>query len=288
MGAIADAGNAVYNWYNQDKSAFDKYGNVQNNTHDLQDQFNQRFGGAPYNVADGDVSKSGLTNYMLRLWNDMDPIFECWLPEQFGFELMSEWEAPYANTAANAINGTGVGGVIANMAAASSGLTPRFRYTTMQFWQGNSPVSFSFRLQFRAEADAATEVVYPILLLASLSLPAEAPNSGILIAPAENHSIDAAKAWERIKVAYDNVVNGQNLPTPPSGIGGSLNLQIGDFLRVKDVFIKSMSPSFQTRFEARGLPIEADLDITFETRFTPTVQDVQSWFLAAPQTGANP
>lgn len=273
-------------WYDDEKAAFERYGNVGNSVNDLNNRFGERFGGAPYNAAEGNASQSGLSNYTLRLWNGQDLIFEHWLPETFGFSLSSEWEAPYANTAANAINSTGVGGVVLNIASASTGLTPRFRYTTMQFWQGNAPVAFPFTLQFRAEADAVREVVYPILLLASLGLPAEAPSTGILIAPAQAESIDTSMAYNSFVTQLRNLA-GADLPTPPTGLGGSLILQIGDFLRIDDVYIESMDPQFQTRFEERGMPIEADLNIVFKTRFTPTVQDVQKWFLGAPNTGSN-
>lgn len=270
------------------KKTYDKYGNLSSGVGSAQDAMSDRYGGAPYNVADGDATKSGLTNYTLRLWNDQELIFEHWLPESFGFELASEWIAPYANTAADAINGTGVGGPIAHVGAASFGITPRNRYTTMQFWQGSSPVSLSFRLQFRAEADAAREVVYPILLLASISSPAEEPSTGVLLAPATAHAIDAAEVLKSAIDLGNALVGNGPLPTGVSGIGGDLHLQIGDFLRIKDVFIKSISPVFQTRFESRGLPIEADLDIVFETRFTPTVQDIESWFIGTPAAGGNP
>lgn len=233
-----------------------------------------------------DPKLSPLGIYKLRLWNADELLFEHWLPEQFEFSLDSEWASPYATALSSAMESNSIVGGAAALTGAAYGLTPRFRWATMQFWQGNSPVSFQFNLEMRAEYNPIQELIVPFLLLSSLALPVENKElGGVLIAPATGKGIDISKdILSKLDAAFSSadVLNniGDAISTIKNGIkfGGDLHLQIGRFLTIKDVILKTVSPSFPTRMSKDGIPTEMNLQLAFETRFTPTAQEVIDWF----------
>lgn len=252
-------------------------------------KFGSSIGSSLGNIPKNNIPTSRYGMYMLRLWNKDKLIFEHWLPENFQFALNSEWEAPYANTSANLLQNSlgGTGGALVDVATASTGLTPRFRYTTMQLWQGSAPVTFNFQLQMRAESDPVAEIVAPVLKLCAIALPAEDEKLGhMLIAPATARSIEYAGTLEQLKeigsnidpLSLSSITDAAGKINSNVQFGGSLNLTIGRFLQINDVVIENIAPSFPTRFDRNGIPIECDLELSFKTRFTPTVQDVISWF----------
>ncbi len=60
---------------------------------------------------------------------------------------------------------------------------------------------------------------------------------------------------------------------------GEISMQIGNFLYIPDVVIKSVNNTFKTLMTVGGIPLAVEVDVSVATHQIPSVEDVQSWFV---------
>ena len=65
---------------------------------------------------------------------------------------------------------------------------------------------------------------------------------------------------------------------------GQINLQIGQFLYIRDVILKDVSNLFKVVMTTDGIPMSVEVTVTFETHQIPTVEDVAGWLLVQPNS----
>lgn len=206
------------------------------------------------------------TNYKLYLMQDDKIILEEPLPDNYQFQVGGEWAAPWADTATNLVGNNVFFGAVKE----GTGVTARNVVTSAQRWQGNAPLSFSFPLQLRANS-STNEVVNPLKVALFSVLPSQLGGTGQLVQPSSSNLIhvDTSKFDLFSLGTWQDAIS----------FGGTMTVQIGNFMRVKDVFLKGISVDTPTKFHKSGAPIEINLTLEIETIFTPTLQAAESWFL---------
>lgn len=232
--------------------------------------------------------------YRVRLYRGEKLLFKGWLPENFTFTLDSQWDTPLANTINDAI------GPMAS-SISYTGLTPRHKAVTYQAWQGSSPVAFNLSIHLKAEDDARADVVERVRRLGQLVLPGEIGTGalGFYTAPASIGAsvIQGIEQSTGVSLGVplpsgSDGTQGQGEGAGDRAIGalrqmenavtqrGFFKLIIGqNFMVIDDVIVKTVSPNFYVRMDrTHKVPIEAEVDVTFETAFTPSRNDFNKWF----------
>lgn len=230
--------------------------------------------------------------YRLRIYRDGRLYVKGWLPETFSFNLTSQWDSPFANMLANRLGALGQG-------AGYVGLSARAQFLTVQAWQGSSPVQFNIPLHLWARNDAREDVSQIVQKLGELVLPSKL--GGMFIPPASiggsiarSLASGVARLAPGVAPIQDGAAIGAAAGIAAGGgdadaigdaigrdesYGGFITLQIGEFLEIPDLICTSIVPQFFSRMDkTHKNPIEATVDITFETLYTPAVEDFKEWF----------
>ena len=174
-------------------------------------------------------------------------IVTAWLPEQFALRLQNKWEQYFANIIDNKVNA-----IASHGSAAMSAFTNKsffIKALTGHVWMGTEAIEFQLQLQFDANTDIDKDVFDPISKLIIWSSPSE-DNGAILTAPGPN------------------LISANN----------RLSLRIGKFLYFDSVIIPNMDITWHSMMHESGIPIAADVEISFRTFYTMTRQDIMALF----------
>jgi len=182
------------------------------------------------------------------------------LPERYNISVSSQWDSPFANKSISESLGAGTSSATIDGLMSGLGIGTRNKMQLAQVWQSTSPITFNVDLVFNAVTNTQLDIMYKHLGLLKLVCPAEAVgfgiNTGVLVAPG---------------------------PTVLGGaIGGrNITLQLGMYLRMENVIVKSVSSDIQTICGADGIPHSMTINVEFETFFSGvTTDDLESFFIA--------
>lgn len=221
------------------------------------------------------------------------------LPENFSLEMSSSYDRPLAQPASQiagqAMQGAGVPGgqivsnpMVEQVSTMTTGMTTQVKYLSAAVWSSGSVLGISMPFIMYAQSDAVKEVAEIELKLLQLAAPAEV--GGFLQAPGPR--IANAQA------ALDSVIAGATLgnsgsfrPGEIGDIGGdNITLYLGKFLEIGPCIIRSVNVTHDTMFDNAGRPITAVINVTFETYFTTTKEDLAKFFrpILGEPTNANP
>lgn len=170
--------------------------------------------------------------------------------------------------------------------------------TSRRVWNGSTPMSLSIKMVFEAVEDTNREVVYPIMMLGSMVLPAEtlytADSENRISSQFGNLQEAAAKALDKLPllgppgpspfslegiVDLKSILSTQVVSQIEALEGGDhIMIEIGNFLTFDNVIIKSISPVIPIKFATNGQPISAVININFETYEMLTVESFQNSF----------
>lgn len=213
-----------------------------------------------------DVSQN--PNYMAVIHCESRGIHvELPMPENFNFSLGSSFASPFAQ------------GFVRNGIATATtllGLTNLVTQSmTMQVWQGTTDVQFQMTFELFATTDADKEVVKPIYDLLSLTLPGRTSSFGGFLVP-PGPSIDTKNS--DVNVSFKSGVQANVV------FKNEISLQIGNFVRFDSVVIESVNHVFDSHFDSRGLPLAANIDISFKTFVVPTVEDLSKILIGSSKS----
>jgi len=161
------------------------------------------------------------------------------MQEKFEMGTKSEWRPM---TAATLLTRLGI------EPTAWFGRTPLNRWVTRRVWTGTTPLQFSLNLKFIAEDDAEREVLLPCQELQRMCLPYRG---------------------EKIKGDWFLSPPGPSMIqwwTPEGGGRGEIiTITIGALLQIKKCVVHDVKVIYPPAFLAGGLPMYANVNITFET-----------------------
>jgi len=190
------------------------------------------------------------------------------LPENFGFQLASSYDRPYAKplseVAGNA-TGTGQATAMAETAArATTGLTSVMKYLSGAVWSSGSSLVLTVPFVIVAHDNAYLEVTDKMKKLMQLAAPSESA-AGTLIAPGPHiGNMEAIKSGD--------FTGGAQLG------GDEITLRIGRFFKFTPCIINDVNATFDSQFDAMGNPIAATINVTFEAFWTTTKEDLDKFF----------
>lgn len=225
-------------------------------------------------------------------------VIPLYLPENFQWNFSSSFDQPFAQ---GLVNSPGL-----NQAAKFFGASLTSQSMSVQVWQGTACPELSMTFQLIAENDPVEDILLPIKRLSKLVLPGVGPAKllsppGPRIDPAVAGAAAGAILTAGASAAIGSLVGAATLDfdkvvgsakSAASSVGASLDdllnnpknnvtLYIGRFLRFPSVVIQSVSQTYDTIFDARGLPLKASIDVTFSTWYVPVKADVNRIFQGA-------
>lgn len=191
------------------------------------------------------------------------------IPEELSFTLTSEWETLLKNfisgSSLDNSNIINAGINAASTVATLSGFkTPLSQIATYPTWIGNGPIEFQIPFKFNAISNTAADVTQPWTKLLRLVCPTASADNFIVRAPGPTLTIDPET----------------KMPTLERG--KVLSLRIGNFIYIRGVIITGITNTMPAKFDINGKPISAFAEVTFRTIFSPTVKDIEQWFIADP------
>lgn len=190
------------------------------------------------------------------------------IPENFGFHLSSTYDRPFAKPLSETIgNKVGMGeeaGMAEQIARATTGLTSINKYLSGSVWSSGSSLILTIPFAIVAYDNAKEEVTDKIKKLMQLTTPTTA--AGFLVAPGPHiGNLDAIRSGDVSAVAQ---------------LGGDeITLRIGRFFKFTPCVINDVNATFDTQFDARGNPIAATVNVTFEAFWTTTSEDLDAAFI---------
>jgi len=192
------------------------------------------------------------------------------LPENFGLHLSSSYDRPFAKPlsemAGEKTGDSEAAGNAENVLRATTGITTLNKYLSGAVWSSGSTLTITIPFVIVAYDDAYTEVTETMKKLLQLVAPSEGP-VGVLIAPGPNLG---KSGLSMLKGDF----------TESSAIGGDeITLHIGRFFKFTPCIINSVDCTFDTQFDAKGNPIAATINVTFEAYWTTTKEDLDAFFV---------
>jgi hypothetical protein len=201
------------------------------------------------------------------------------IQNKVGFFVNGEW-APFMPT-------TGLSNEINQITQLMFKRVLIARFTSRRIWSGTSPVELTLGLAFNALTDARLNVVTPVLKLLQMASPSEtSQGTGIktLIPPGPSPFYTDAdvEAIKKGTTEYLGEASGKLTESVIEHIkdGDEITVSIGKYLKFEKVVVKNVSPVFDTKHDANGFPIAANVQITFQTYEIPTKQSLENMILA--------
>lgn len=187
------------------------------------------------------------------------PLIQAYLPETISFNLNSEWDS-LMNSFAGIMPG-GLGDSAKSFFDAYGAVTGHRsflrQFSTFPAWKGNGPLEFTIPFVFSAIEDARRDVLNPMVALMKLVCP---DLDGLLLnSPGPSFTI------QNNNVMFD-----------PDKI---VNLSIGRYIYIRGVIITDVRNSVTSKFDINGVPMQAQVDVTLRTSFSPTKRDIVEWFV---------
>lgn len=189
-----------------------------------------------------------------------EEVIKAYVQKNFKISTSSEWSAPFANLGSNATLDT----LLSIM-----GLSLRTTTLSTQVWRGTSPLRMRLTFELHAEHDALTEVVIPARQLLSLALPStnsRAPT--VLVPPGPNLFGEIAR--EAVGAVNKSFGTSFSVPKIATDSGQTINIYISKFLEFKRIIVTDVSTDFATKFDIKGYPMSAAIDIGFTTHTVVT------------------
>jgi hypothetical protein len=145
-------------------------------------------------------------------------------------------------------------------------------------WKGSSPMRLSLLMRFEAVIDPLLEVLQPLRILGSLTLPVETSSTTgsalpFLGPPGPSpfqlqlqKSVRSAKLKEVASVV--NSFQG----------GDQIQIEIGEFLTFFNVIVREVALAVPIKFDISGNPMSATVNVLFETYEMMTAESFRSSF----------
>lgn len=189
-----------------------------------------------------DVSKTTNPDYKIHLscpGHNLEIVTD--MPEELTIGVTSEWESRLPFTLSSILE-TALGNIGESLVKiwGENRILQEYSY---QMWMGTSPIEIPLTFLFDAVTDAERDVYRPVQGLMGLVLP----------------------------------VNDGTILKPPGPIRGGDNygvtIRIGRMMMFQDCIMQSANQTLDTRLDAKGFPIAAQVECTFQTNIVYGHQD---------------
>lgn len=192
------------------------------------------------------------------------------LPESFSFGLTSHFDRPLDQPLSNLNKGDGLmnNAVVKSGLTAITGQTTKMKFLSGAVWTGGSYLSISLPFLLHAYTDAKVDVMDKLVQLMSLVAPSEDGLGGTMRAPGPTvANLDA--------IMEGNFSQQGN----PAQMGGDLiTVNLGRFISLTPCIITEVVPTFDTMFDENGTPMGVSVNVSIETFFTTTQEDLLKAF----------
>jgi hypothetical protein len=147
-------------------------------------------------------------------------------------------------------------------AAGFSGFT---MLNSRRIWRGTSPLKFTIKLRFMAEDNVRKDVIDQVRMLLRWASPSEDATGplgsiGFLLPPGPS-PLHNNMAWVK-SLGLGSVYNSALSWTSRDE---RIDITVGKFLRFESVILQRVAPEFGARFDRDGQPVDAEVDVSFET-----------------------
>ena len=180
-------------------------------------------------------------------------IIKAWMPEELRIGVESTWDSPFSDV------GSGLSGNLLSL----GGVSLKTKSSSIQVWQGSSPIEMTLPLIFIAETNSSLEVVDPIVKLQQLTIPGLEKDGERFIPPGPSLFDLQKKAKQLVGLSSE---------TDKGTRGDLITIRIGKFVEFRNVILTNVSSNFKLRMSPEGSPMEADAEVTFRT-FTQQDKD---------------
>lgn len=162
------------------------------------------------------------------------------------------------------------------------------KFFSRRIWNGSRPLELRLPMKFAAVKDAFQDVVAPVQRLLKMTL----PRRGGLILEDQVKALNEYTSKVGIKVPQTQMLIPPG-PDPFTEIqtggkqltGDRIDIYFGKIACFRNVIISDVSATFDSRVDANGKPIAADVDLQFQTYEMYTAEDVNLAFNATEDTG---
>jgi hypothetical protein len=223
-------------------------------------------------MADPPTDTAGVTHpsgqskyYIVIISSSIHGHVQAWLPDSIQISIRSNW---------GSIVSTELGAAFNWFTSAVLGHTLVSKKQTAQEWRGSEPLELVLPLHFFATQDSKIEVIEPIKRLMKMTLPRRnnSNSDSFLIAPGPVPSLFG---------------KGETTTGPAEGAQDLINVYIGNYFRLTNVFISLMqNVEFKAKLDKNGFPMEAVTTIQFRTLYSPLAENMDEYL--GTYTGTDP
>jgi len=247
---------------------FDNIGQAITNTVMTQGQTNlQSWDKSPSNATPND----GVTNPNYRIWltktvNGQTLTVSTPMPENWSIQLGIPWASQFSSalqSVAGNIIGQAGAEAIANVTSAI-GYQVQNKTLSAQIWGGTANIEIQVPFVLKAESNPQTEVVEPISNMMLMALPSVS-NAGMLKAPYSALADSFAHSTLGSSVLETLSVNLKN---------GPCSVRFGKFFKLDNCVITQISQSYDSIFDANGVPLSCKVDLNICSTFIITCDDM--------------
>lgn len=231
------------------------------------------------------LPKSVHPMYKLKIYNMKRTIeFSGYVPEDFSMAIASDWNSPFTDT--SLLSKFGNTGENVDKALKFAGASSMHKLWSARVWAAPQYFSLDLPIMLNAESNTKREVVEPIIDLLSLAAPSESVG-GMLVPPGPSPALAIGEKFGQIiNDTINSATGGNGVTGQPDGIvsklledGEAFAVEIGTFFRAYPMVITSVNANFDNLFEhGTGNPINADFNLTVESYFALTREDLLRWF----------
>lgn len=230
----------------------------------------------------------GDEKFLVKIWNRDYRVYAP-LPDGFGFTVGSEYSAPFDVSSLS-------GGL--QKAYAIAGFAQKIGMRMRKFYTNPEPTELSVEMEFTAEVDAKTDVLYPVVALKMMAL---------------GSILDLGKLNEKTRDAFIAISNGLKgvaqtfgieAPTPDgeyivqfdenSSLGQKadgilktigfisaprfVNVKFGNVMTWERCYITSVATTFSNVLDKDGYPLSAKCTVTITPEKYPVSDDIVDIF----------
>lgn len=183
------------------------------------------------------------------------------LPERFNLQFSSNWSTPlsgsdFAEWTGNALQSPEAERAL-RVITGAIGISTKLRSQSMNVWESSSPLQFSIDMIFNAFNNTLTDVQDKHKAILKLAAPSVREEDGRQLLRAPGPTI------------IDEALGGR-----------SITLWIGNYLRLKNVIINSVSSDVESQFDANGIPISLAINIGVQSFYSNfTTVDIDEMFV---------
>lgn len=186
------------------------------------------------------------------------------LPENFSFSLATSWDNPFNQPVSNFLGGASGGygastDLLTTGVKAGTGFTSLHKWLSASVWTGGSLFSVELPFVIQAFEDPKREVVEVMRDILKL------------VAPSEYMGKFLKAPGPKIDISSGSIT------------GDVISVEIGNFFRMDQCVIESVSETFDTQLDANGDPIGVTINVSVKSYFTTTQEDIDRYF--APSLG---